>query len=245
MFPLRDHNPSTRTPIITYALMALNIGVFLATYPYLAATAQGAAFFGTWGMVPRDVVTGDNLVSLVTAMFLHGGWMHLFGNMLFLWIFGDNLEDELGHLGYLGYYLACGVGAGLAQVFADPSSPVPTVGASGAIAGLLGGYLLLFPKARIDVLFIFIVFFRIFPVSAWLVLLVWFGLQLVYGLAANAAQDGVAYWEHIGGFVLGMALMLPSWLGRGGTRFWSRTHGTPPHPEASYARSNIPVIKRR
>ena len=245
MFPIRDHNPSTRTPIITYALIALNIGVFLATYAFLQPTAQGAAFFSTWGMVPRDVASGHNLVSLGSAMFLHGGWMHLLGNMLFLWIFGDNLEDELGHIGYLGYYLACGVGAGLAQVWADPASPIPTVGASGAIAGILGGYLLLFPKARVDVLFIFVVFFRIFPVSAWLVLLIWFALQLFYGTAANAAQDGVAYWEHIGGFVIGMALMVPSWLGRGGTGFWSRNQGTPPHPEATYAKSSIPVIKRR
>jgi len=244
MFPIRDHNPSTRTPIITYALIALNIGAFLATYPYLTNPGQAASFLANWAMVPRDVVQGQNYVGLVTAMFLHGGWLHLGGNMLFLWIFGDNLEDELGHVGYLGYYLACGVGAGLAQIWADPASPIPTVGASGAIAGILGGYLLLFPRARVDVLIVFVVFFRIFPVSAWLMLGVWFAFQLVSGTAEGAAADGVAYWEHIGGFLIGMALMVPAWLGRGGPRFWSRTHGTPPHPEAAYSTSRIPRVRR-
>ena len=242
MFPLRDHNPSTATPIITYGLIALNIGVFLATYGYLGTDAKAASFLANWAMVPRDVATGQNYAGLVTAMFLHGGWLHLAGNLLFLWIFGDNLEDELGHVGYLGYYLACGVGAGLIQVWADPASPVPTVGASGAIAGILGGYLLLFPRAKVDVLFIFVVFFRIFSISAWAVLGVWFALQLFNG--STGTDDGVAYWEHIGGFVLGMALMVPSWLGRGGLRFWSRNQGTPPHPAAVYSPSRIPQVRR-
>lgn len=243
MFPLRDHNPSTRTPIVTYGLIALNIGVFLATYAYLGNDAQAAAFLVNWAMVPHDVATGQNYVGLVTAIFLHGGWLHLGGNMLFLWIFGDNLEDELGHIGYLGYYLACGIGAGLVQVLADTASPVPTVGASGAIAGILGGYLLLFPRAKVDVLIIFVVFFRVFAISSWVVLGVWFALQLFNG--TSGSNDGVAYWEHIGGFILGMALMVPSWLGRGGLQFWSRNQGTPPHPEASYSPSRIPQVRRR
>lgn len=245
MFPIRDHNPSNRTAFVTYALIAVNIGVFLAYFPFFTSPVHEFAFYTRWGIVPRDVIAGQGWGGLFTSMFLHGGWMHLAGNMLFLWVFGDNLEDELGHAGFLGYYLACGVGAGLAHVFAEPGSAIPAVGASGAIAGVLGGYLLLFPRAKVDVLFIFIVFFRIFPIPAWIVLGLWFGLQVFNGTANSGAQDGVAYWEHIGGFIIGIALMVPFWLGRGGTGFWSRTAGVPPHPEAAIVRSSIPLVKRR
>ncbi len=244
MFPIRDHNPSTRTPFVTYALIAVNVGVFLAYFPFLAGPQQEYLFYTTWGMVPRDVTAGQNLTTLITSMFLHGGWLHLAGNMLFLWVFGDNLEEELGHSGYLAFYLACGVGAWAAQILADPASPIPTVGASGAIAGVLGGYLLMFPRAKVDVLFIFIIFFRIFPISAWIVLGLWFGLQLFNGTVADATQDGVAYWAHAGGFAVGLVLIFIPWQRRGGTAYWSRTHGMPPHPEAQYSRSSVPLIRR-
>ena len=149
-------------------------------------------------------------------MFLHGGLLHLAGNMLFLWIFGDNMEDEMGHVGYLLFYLASGIGAGMAHVLAAPYSAVPTVGASGAIAGVMGGYLLLFPKARVDILFIFIVFFRIFTIPAWIMLALWFGLQIFGGAGANPDEGGVAYWAHAGGFVVGALLTLPVFFRKGG-----------------------------
>jgi membrane associated rhomboid family serine protease len=180
-------------------------------------------------------------------MFLHGGLLHLLGNMLFLWIYGDNLEEDLGHVGYLLFYLAAGIGAGLVHVLAAPYSVVPTVGASGAIAGVMGGYLLMYPKARIDVLFFFVVFFKIWPIPAWIVLGFWFALQLINGVASDPTGGGVAYWAHAGGFIVGLVLMLPFWLRRGGQTYWQKTEGHPPHPEAKYefSRSRIPTIGRR
>ncbi|WP_372886365.1 rhomboid family intramembrane serine protease [Shimia sp.] len=247
MFPIRDHNPSGRSPYVVYALMALNIGIFLAYAPLLDQPYRLAAVFDDWALIPRALSAGGDPTGLVTSMFLHGGWLHLAGNMLFLWIFGDNLEDVMGHLGFAFFYLASGLAAGLAQVAADPWSPVPMVGASGAIAGVMGGYLLLFPKARVDILLIFIVFFKIFPLPAWLMLGLWFALQLLNGLLADAGGGGVAHWAHAGGFVAGALFTLPVLLKRGGAGFWQRTSGAPPHPEARdlLRRSNIPTVRRR
>ncbi len=247
MFPIRDHNPSGRTPYVTWALIAANVAIFLLYWPFLTTEIEAWQFFVTWGVTPLRVVHGEGLHTLVTSMFLHGGWMHLLGNMLFLFIFGDNLEEALGHVGFLAAYLAAGLAAAGLQIAADPRSMVPMVGASGAIAGVLGGYLLLFPKARVDVLLIFVVFFRIIPVPAWIVLGLWFGLQIVGGLNTPSDAGGVAYWAHAGGFVAGILLTLPLWLRRGGPAFWSRTHGTPPHPEARYvlSRTSIPPVRRR
>jgi membrane associated rhomboid family serine protease len=180
-------------------------------------------------------------------MFMHGGWMHLAGNMLFLWIFGDNLEDMFGHVGFLIFYLVCGVAADMAHILPDPNSQVPLVGASGAIAGVMGGYLLLFPKARVDVLLIFIVFFRVFSLAAWIVLMAWFGMQIFSGMNTPTAGGGVAYWAHAGGFVAGVLLSLPIFLKQGGTAFWERTEGHPDHPPQKIPEriSNIPVVQRR
>jgi membrane associated rhomboid family serine protease len=247
MLPIRDHNPSRRTPFVTWALILANVGIFIGYWPLLQDDAALNGFFRQWALYPAAVTEYGEFGGLVTSMFLHGGLMHLAGNMLFLWIFGDNMEDEMGHLGFLMFYLATGVAAGLAHVAADPGSVIPTVGASGAIAGVMGGYLLLFPKARVDVLLILIVFFRVFPVSAWIVLGVWFGLQLMGGFGAQTESDGVAYWAHAGGFIAGVALALPLFLRLGGTGFWSRTHGHPPHPEARYPAviSGVPRAGRR
>jgi membrane associated rhomboid family serine protease len=247
MFPIRDHNPSGRTPYVTWALLAANIGIFLLTWPFLETDVEAYRFFRAWGVVPEAVTRGADWHTLVTSMFLHGGWMHLAGNMLFLFIFGDNMEDVLGHLRYLGFYLLSGLAAAFLQIAADPGSPIPMVGASGAIAGVLGGYLLLFPGARVDVLIILIIFFRILPVPAWIMLGLWFGLQIVGGLNTPSDAGGVAYWAHAGGFVAGIVLALPAWLARGGPGFWSRTHGTPPHPEARYplVPTSIPGVRRR
>lgn len=246
MFPIRDHNPSGRTPYVTFGLIALNSLVFLGYWTALPE-AQIDRFFQNWGLVPAVLTQGQGGINILTSMFLHAGWLHILGNMLFLWIFGDNLEDEMGHGGFLLFYLLSGLAAAAAQVAMDPGSPIPMVGASGAIAGVMGGYLLLFPKARVDVLFVFVIFFRIFSIPAWVVLGVWFGLQLFSGLSLPGDMGGVAYWAHAGGFAGGVILGLPTFLRRGGRSYWARTEGHPPHAPAEYplSRSSIPRVPRR
>ncbi|MEM8536336.1 MAG: rhomboid family intramembrane serine protease [Pseudomonadota bacterium] len=244
MFPIRDHNPSERTPHVTLTLMALNIAIFLAGLVLFQSDRALSQLYFNYALIPALVADGQNYYTLVTSVFLHGGFMHLAGNMLFLWIFGDNLEEEMGHMPFLVFYLACGVAAGLAQFYTDPTSQVPVVGASGAIAGVMGGYLLLFPKARVDIFIFFIVFFRILPIPAWLMLGLWFALQLFNGLRVDTSMGGVAYWAHAGGFVIGLLFTIPLWLRLGGQLFWRQTHGHPPHPEAAYGRSNIPIVRR-
>ncbi|WP_138932932.1 rhomboid family intramembrane serine protease [Roseovarius arcticus] len=247
MFPIRDHNPSGRTPYVTYALIVANIGVFLSYWSLFSDPYSLNLFYVNWAMIPAKIVYDSAYETLFTSMFLHGGWMHLAGNMLFLWVFGDNLEDEMGHLPYLAFYLSCGIGAGLVQLASEPYSLVPTVGASGAIAGVMGGYLLLYPKAKVDILIILIFIFRVVPIPAWLMLGVWFVFQLFGGLSMQTGGGGVAYWAHAGGFVIGAVLTIPLLLRRGGIQFWKRTHGHPPHDETryAYARSHIPNVKRK
>lgn len=247
MFPIRDHNPSGGTPFVTYALMAANIGVFLSYWFSLNSDYAIGEFYYRWGVVPQFVTSGYNLTSLFTHMFLHGGWMHLAGNMLFLWIFGDNLEDQMGLVKFLAFYLLAGLAAAGLQIAADPLSQVPMVGASGAIAGVLGGYLLLFPRARVDVVLILIIIFKVFPIPAWIMLGIWFAVQVFSGVTTPSDGGGVAYWAHAGGFVAGMVLCLPLWLRLGGTAFWARNHGQPAHPPVDYPadRSNIPLVRRK
>lgn len=243
MFPIRDHNPSERTPYVTYTLMAVNIAIFLVMTLGIEGDRALARFYWDWGLVPAKVSEGMGFGGFLTSMFLHGGFMHLAGNMLFLFIFGDNMEDELGHAGFLLFYVASGIGASALQYWNDPASLAPVIGASGAIAGVMGGYLLLFPRARVDVLFIFIIIFKIFPVPAWLMLMIWFGLQLFNG--ATGTEAGIAYWAHAGGFIVGFLWVVPKWLREGGPEFWQRTQGHPDHPAARYDRSTIPVVRRR
>lgn len=244
MFPLRDHNPSQKTPWVTYALLAANILIFLSYQPLMADPYQISRFFQTWGMVPARVSMGEGWATLVTSQFLHGGWLHLGGNMLFLWIFGDNMEDEWGHLPFLLFYLVCGAAAAGLQFAAAPLSRTPMVGASGAIAGVLGGYLLLFPRARVDVLVIIIFFIRIIALPAWVMLGLWLIFQLLGGLGGPAGGGGVAYWAHTGGFVVGLALTLPLWLMRGGPAYWHRTHGRPENPESRLVATPVPRVRR-
>jgi len=230
MFPLRDHNPSERTPYVTWALIAINIAVFLSYFPSIGDEERVLmSFYSDWALVPRLVSQGDQTYTIFTSMFLHAGWLHLAGNMLFLYIFGDNLEDAMGHVGYLIFYLASGVAAAFGQMLADPASPVPMVGASGAIAGVMGGYLLLFPHARVDLVLILFVIVKVITIPAWLLLGLWFALQLANGTVTAAAGGGVAYWAHAGGFVAGVMLTLPLWLKRGGPRLWKTSHGQPGH----------------
>jgi membrane associated rhomboid family serine protease len=243
MFPIRDHNPSDTRPIVTGLLIAANVLIFLSYYGLFSEPRELAQFYHNWAMIPARISSGDGWQTLISSMFMHGGWMHLGGNILFLWIFGDNLEDEFGHIGFLIFYLSCGILASLAQIAAAPSSVIPTVGASGAIAGVMGAYLLLYPKARIDVLFIFLVFFRVLPIPAWAMLGLWFGFQLFSGLGADISNGGVAYWAHAGGFLAGFVLVLPLWLRRGGTGYWKRNQGHAPHADAHYSASRIPRVK--
>jgi membrane associated rhomboid family serine protease len=246
MFPIRDHNPSVRTPYVTYALIAANVLVFLAMLGLPDARSE-ARFLAEYALVPGWLTRGGDLSPLITSLFLHAGLLHLAGNMLFLYVFGDNLEDTFGHLGFLVFYLACGIGAGLAHVLSDPASTIPTIGASGAIAGVMGGYLLLFPRARVDVAILIVVFVRIIPMSAWIVLALWFGLQVLNGATADLSGGGVAYWAHAGGFALGAVFTLPAWARRGGPAFWSRTQGHPPHAPTRIvaSRTSVPSVRRR
>lgn len=247
MFPYRDHNPSRRTPYVTWALIALNVIVFVSNYGLMSDNFKLASFYSEYAMIPVLVSSDGAYQSILTSMFIHAGFMHILGNMLFLWIFGDNLEDGFGHIGFLVFYLLCGFGAAYAHVLSDPNSRVPVVGASGAIAGVMGGYLLLFPKARVDVLIIILVFFKRVALPAWVMLGVWFALQLFNGLTTDTTGGGVAYWAHAGGFVIGLALTFPYFLKRGGNAFWQQTEGHPPHPPTKVAErmSSVPSVIRR
>lgn len=247
MFPFRDHNPASRQPVVTWLLIALNVAVFVMMLPLMADPAGLAAFYDRWGLVPARFMAGERLETALTSMFLHGGFLHLLGNMLFLYVFGDNLEDRMGRLPFLAFYIASGLGAGALQIAAGPTSFVPMVGASGAIAGVMGGYLLLFPRAKVDLLVIFFFFIRIITLPASIVLAYWFLIQIIAGAFTPEADAGVAHWAHVGGFAVGGLLAVPLWLRLGGPEFWRATHGTPPHPAAatSIRRTHVPVIRRR
>jgi membrane associated rhomboid family serine protease len=209
MIPLRDDNPTHSFAFVTVGLIAVNALVFLYQLT-LAGPRELEAFFQAYALVPARLSSDPSPLvfgTVFSSMFMHGGWLHLIGNMLYLWIFGNNIEDAVGHMKFIIFYLLCGIGAAAAQVLAAPHSPIPMVGASGAVAGVLGAYLLLFPRARVLVLFPIWIFIRLFYVPAVVVLGFWFVLQLFSGwLSANASQagGGVAWWAHIGGFVVGM-----------------------------------------
>lgn len=205
MFPVGDDNSQRRTfPYVTTTLIVLNVLVFLLEL------ARGQPFIEEWAFIPAQFSDqpGTEAVTIFSAMFMHGGWLHLFGNMLFLWIFGDNVEDRFGHFKFLMFYLLTGIAATLAQYYVSPGSGVPNVGASGAIAGVLGAYILMFPQARVNVL----LGRQIVAMPAVIVLGAWIALQLVSGVGTIAYTDesanvgGIAYMAHIGGFVAGFLL---------------------------------------
>lgn len=241
MLPIRDKNPSGQTPYVTWGLIGMNILVFLAYWP-AGTEASVLTVFHDWGLVPARLRAGQGLYTPLSAMFIHGGWLHLGLNMLFLRIFGDNLESEMGGLRYLLFYLACGLVAMLMQFLAGMQATTPIAGASGAVAGVMGGYLLMFPRARVDLLVYLVVALRVVAVPAWLLLSLWFAAQVFGGVSPHAAASGVAYWAHIGGFLTGIALTARLWRMRGGRMFWRRFHGLPPHPEARFS---VPVVRRR
>ena len=220
MVPLKDYNPVKVTPYVTYGLIALNLLVF--TYELTLQQGGLAQFFEQWAVVPSELSqsfqTGfrapawSEWGTLITAQFLHGGFLHVAGNMLYLWIFGNNLEDELGHSKFLLFYLVCGLLASLVQWFVDPISAIPSLGASGAIAGVMGAYIFKFPQVRILTLIPLGFFFPTFRIPAVLFLGFWFVEQALYGFMSLEAQanvgmqGGVAYWAHAGGFLFGAIL---------------------------------------
>lgn len=229
MIPLRDANPTRRTPIVTLGLIVVTSAVFGIELLVEASGGEPAlaALLETYGAIPSKVSAalagggdpGAAALGVVGSLFLHGGWLHLIGNMLFLWIFGNNIEDRLGRLPYLAFYLLGGVAAALTQVWIDPTSDIPLVGASGAIAATLGAYIVLYPRARILTLVFLVFFYQLLEVPALLVLGFWFLLQLVDGVAslgATTAGGGVAFFAHIGGFVAGAVVGLVVRLVSGG-----------------------------
>jgi len=230
VIPLSDDNPTLRPPVATIGALALIGAAWVLLQGAGFDPRALAASVCNLGLVPGEITgtaplglavpIGEGLACVVddepvnwatplTSMFLHGGWGHLLSNALFLWVFGNNIEDSMGRARFVVFYLLCGFAADAAQVALDPSSPIPVVGASGAISGVMGAYLVLYPRVRVNMLFIFVIIVRIIPLPAWLVLLYWFGLQILSAVMelGSAASSGVAFMAHIGGFVAGAALV--------------------------------------
>jgi membrane associated rhomboid family serine protease len=226
MFPLKDENPTQFFPGVTIAIIVINVAVWLLVQH--GGVGEGfLASLCTFGAIPADITGGldpGEVIFLaadlpcrvgalgwgtvITSMFMHGGWMHLIGNMWFLWVFGNNIEDSMGHLRYIVFYLLCGVLAAGAHILSDPGSMVPTVGASGAISGVMGAYLVLYPKVRVQTLFFLFFFVRVIPLPAWVLLVEWLVIQVVLGVGSMGAEGGgVAFWAHVGGFVAGIVLI--------------------------------------
>ena len=215
MIPIKDENPKGNVPVVNYILIIINILVF---YKQPSLLNDLKTFFNTFGVVPNElshiithIKNGDYSVILttITSIFIHGGLLHLIGNMLFLWIFGDNIEYHIGHIRYLIFYLSCGLIATLSQVAVDPNSTIPVVGASGAISGVMGAYLIKYPKNKVTVLFIFFIFIRFIKIPAAYVLSFWFIYQMGHGLLSygEPSLGGVAWFAHIGGFLGGLFLI--------------------------------------
>jgi len=211
MIPLRDINPRRRFPLMTVIFILLNVLVFVYELLLPSESALESMVF-SWGLVPARLMQMDALAiaTIFTSMFIHSGFMHIIGNMLYLWIFGDNIESALGSLRFTVFYLLCGVGAALGQVLIDPASEIPMVGASGAISGVMGAYLLLYPHAQVETLVFLGYFMRLVRMPAVVVLGMWIVMQLLSGLASlgTSASGGVAVFAHIGGFVTGLVLAL-------------------------------------
>jgi membrane associated rhomboid family serine protease len=219
MIPLSDDNPSELPPIVTISLIMTCTLVFLWQLSH--GTYGSRTLVYSYGLIPSvlfgirtlppELVAVPPALTVLTSMFLHGGWMHVLGNMWFLWIFGDNVEDILGHGKYLAFYLLCGVAAAFTQVFFDPSSRVPMVGASGAIAGVMGAYMVKFPQSRIRTLVFIVIFITMADIPAWVMLIYWFFLQFVGGFESLATQQmmqgGTAFFAHVGGFLSGIAFI--------------------------------------
>ena len=218
MIPLKDKNPTKLIPYVNIAIIAINVIVFA----YEVSLGSGLdGMIRRFAVIPTEVtasLAGEPFSfvpfrNLITSMFLHAGWLHLGGNMLYLWVFGDNIEDKLGHGRYIVFYLICGLISSGLYVYVEPHSAIPTIGASGAISGVLGAYVLLFPKARVLTLVPIFIFLQFIELPALVILGLWFVLQFFSGLASlgyqTAESGGVAWWAHVGGFVAGLILILP------------------------------------
>lgn len=244
MFPLSDDNPHFITPYATYAIIALNVLAWIFVQG-MGMEPQLSASVCTLGMVPGELLQtlaagsrfqiGPNLYCVLTDqphwltafthMFLHGGWLHIIGNMWFLWIFGNNVEDSMGHARFVAFYLLCGLAAAAAQVLSDPASGVPMVGASGAIGGVMGAYVLLYPRVKVKMLLFLGIFITTFTVPAFWMLGYWFAAQLIGGIGSIGAHaGGVAFWAHVGGFLAGAVLIylfkVPEYVNRHPNRGW-------------------------
>lgn len=226
MIPIRDENPTLKPPLATYVLIGMNVAVWAAVQGFGAAQPLAESLC-LYGLIPGDLLgsvpagttiplgagigctlgADGELTSLLSSMFMHGGWLHIMGNMLFLWVFGDNVEDVMGPARFFVFYILCGLAAAAAQIATDPGSTVPMVGASGAIGGVMGAYAILFPRARVHLLIIVVFYVTTVSVPAILMLGYWFLLQLLSGVATASGQGGIAFWAHIGGFVTGVALV--------------------------------------
>jgi len=214
VIPLRDSVRPRTTPFINWILIALNIYIFIREI--MIPPGELNVVFYNMGLIPSNVthlvLSGSpldvSMITFITAIFLHGGWMHVLSNMLFLWVFGDNVEDRLGHLKYLFFYLAVGVAGSIAHIISSPFSEVPVIGASGAVAGVLGAYFVAFPRARVLTLIPIIIFFTIVEIPAVIFLALWFVLQIFNGTASlGGSADAVAWWAHVGGFLTGIFLI--------------------------------------
>jgi len=255
MFPIRDDNPHFMTPYATYAIIALNVAAWVLLQGFGTEPALSASVCRL-GLIPGELLQtvqpgtrlpiGPNTFceigsestwyTVLTSMFMHGGWFHIIGNMWFLWIFGNNVEDSMGHVRFVIFYLLCGFAAAAAQVLADPASPVPMVGASGAIGGVMGAYILLYPRVHVHMLVFLGLFVTTVAVPAFLMLGYWLLIQVISGFASIGAEGGgVAFWAHVGGFVAGAVLVglfkdprlvarhpYHGWRGRSPTRSWRR-----------------------
>lgn len=233
MIPISDENPTLRTPVMTWIILGTMFAVWFVVQGggFPGTELQLVTSICNLGMIPGElthkvavgygvpiadglscVIDRDpiNKLTPLISMFLHGGWGHILGNALFFWVFGNNIEDSMGPIRFLAFYLICGLIAAATHVLMSPASPVPTVGASGAISGVLGAYLVLYPKVRVNMFFFFIIFFRVFAIPAWIVLIYWFGVQVLEAYMSPMRADvssGVAVWAHIGGFLAGMLLI--------------------------------------
>jgi membrane associated rhomboid family serine protease len=249
MFPIRDENPQITIPLVTSALIVLNVAAWLLLQGLGSEPALTRSVCQL-GLIPGDllgtidraqippdfpcVIDGQsNWLTMLTSMFMHGGWMHIIGNMWFLWIFGGNVEDSMGHMRFAIFYVLCGLAAGAAQVFANTASPIPMVGASGAIGGVMGAYIVLYPRVNVHLLLLLGFYITTFAVPAFWMLGYWILVQFVSGLTSIGAQGGgVAFWAHVGGFAAGAALVLifkdESLLARHPYRGWNqKRHATP------------------
>jgi membrane associated rhomboid family serine protease len=223
VFPLRDENPTLKTAVVTVIVIVANVVVWLYVQGAGYSARVMAESVCQLGLIPAEVtglagsvrpdaslpcvLGGLTYSAAFSSMFLHGGWLHLLGNMWFLWLFGNNVEDVMGHGRFIVFYLLVGLAATVAHVLSAPGSVLPTIGASGAISGIMGAYLVLYPRVRIQTVFVFIIFLRVIPVPAWLVLIMWFALQVMTGYATPADTGGVAVWAHVGGFVAGVVMV--------------------------------------